>query len=244
MPSSTDGDDMPFYHPQWNEHDKPTVRCPHVEGRRIGDDYCQHVCPHLTRVIDRQYETIIDCGYTVRRSHTPDAGGCRLQTTIATPAESAPAPREQAAEAEAKELQTLFDIQHTRTVAADDAWRNAHPERGSVIPDLGELINWLQARAEKAEAKLQMAQLEIDARKQECQTVTHKRDKIEAEAKALREALEQVALPGVGLANIFEDHPEETIDKYYAAYKYCMRDIERRMTIARAALDGSAKEEI
>ena len=153
MPSSTDGDDMPFYHPQWNEHDKPTVRCPHVEGRRIGDDYCQHVCPHLTRVIDRQYETIIDCGYTVRRSHTPDAGGCRLQTTIATPAESAPAPREQAAEAEAKELQTLFDIQHTRTVAADDAWRNAHPERGSVIPDLGELINWLQARAEAAEAE-------------------------------------------------------------------------------------------
>ena len=33
-----------------------------------------------------------------------------------------------------------------------------------------------------------MAQLEIDARKQECQTVTHERDKIEAEAKALREA--------------------------------------------------------
>ena len=206
---------MPFYHPQWNEHDKPTVRCPHVEGRRIGDDYCQHVCPHLTRVIDRQYETIIDCGYTVRRSHTLDTGGCRFQTTITAPAESAPAPREQAAEAEAKELQTLFDIQHTRTVAADDAWRNAHPERGSVIPDLGELINWLQARAEAAEA----------------------------EVKALREALEQVALPGVGLANIFEDHPEETIDKYSAAYKYCMRDIERRMTIARAALDGSAKEE-
>ena len=63
------------------------------------------------------------------------------------------------------------------------------------------------------------------------------------EVKRLREALEQVALPGVGLANIFEDHPEETIDKYYAAYKYCMRDIERRMTIARAALDESAKEE-
>jgi hypothetical protein len=62
------------------------------------------------------------------------------------------------------------------------------------------------------------------------------------EVKRLREALEQVALPGVGLANIFEDHPEETIDKYYAAYKYCMRDIERRMTIARAALDESAKE--
>ena len=163
MPSSTDGDDMPFYHPQWNEHDKPTVRCPHVEGRRIGDDYCQHVCPHLTRVIDRQYETIIDCGYTVRRSHTLDTGGCRFQTTIATPAESAPAPREQAAEAEAKELQTLFDIQHTRTVAADDAWRNAHPERGSVIPDLGELINWLQARAEKAEAEVRALWILVNA---------------------------------------------------------------------------------
>ena len=98
---------MPFYHPQWNEHDKPTVRCPHVEGRRIGDNYCQHVCPHLTRVIDRQYETIIDCGYTVRRSHTPDAGGCRLQTTIATSAKSAPAPREDAPSEEAKRCAVL-----------------------------------------------------------------------------------------------------------------------------------------
>jgi hypothetical protein len=62
--------------------------------------------------------------------------------------------RAEAAEAEVKELQTLFDIQHTRTVAADDAWRNSHPERGSVIPDLGELINWLQARAEAAEAEV------------------------------------------------------------------------------------------
>ena len=188
MPSSTDGDDMPFYHPQWNEHDKPTVRCPHVEGRRIGDDYCQHVCPHLTRVIDRQYETIIDCGYTVRRNHTPDAGGCRLQTTIATPAESAPAPSED--------------------------WEKKYKEL-LVMTDLPVIAN--------------MHDRMVDA---------------EAEVKALREALEQVALPGVGLANIFEDHPEETIDKYYAAYKYCMRDIERRMTIARAALDGSAKEEI
>ena len=32
--------------------------------------------------------------------------------------------------------------------------------------------------------------------------------------KALREALEEIARPGVGLANIFADHPEETIDKY------------------------------
>jgi chromosome segregation ATPase len=185
-------------------------------------------------VIDRQYETIIDCGYTVRRYHTPDAGGCRLQTTIATPAESAPAPREDAAP---------WD-NHCDKLKALEAQLAAEREqcRTAMVASQAE-VDALYARAEKAEAKLQMAQLEIDARKQECQTVTHKRDKIEAEVKALREALEQVALPGVGLANIFEDHPEETIDKYYAAYKYCMRDIERRMTIARAALDGSAKEE-
>ena len=64
----------------------------------------------------------------------------------------------------------------------------------------------------------------------------------EAEVKALREALEEIARSGtvVGLANIFGDHPEETIDKYYAAYKYCMRQIERRMFIARAALEAKA----
>jgi chromosome segregation ATPase len=147
---------------------------------------------------------------------------------------SAPAPREDAAP---------WD-NHCDKLKALEAQLAAEREqcRTAMVASQAE-VDALYARAEKAEAKLQMAQLEIDARKQECQTVTHKRDKIEAEVKRLREALEQVALPGVGLANIFEDHPEETIDKYYAAYKYCMRDIERRMTIARAALDGSAKEE-
>ena len=48
-----------------------------------------------------------------------------------------------------------------------------------------------KARAEKVEAELHLAQLEIAARKQECQTVTRKRDKAEAEATRYREALEQ-----------------------------------------------------
>ena len=52
-------------------------------------------------------------------------------------------------------------------------------------------VDALYARAEKAEAELHLAQLEIAARKQECQTVTRKRDKAEAEATRYREALEQ-----------------------------------------------------
>ena len=63
-----------------------------------------------------------------------------------------------------------------------------------------------------------------------------------ADEKALREALEEIARPGVGLANIFADHPEETIDKYYAAYKYCMRQIDRRREIAHAALEAPKEQ--
>jgi preprotein translocase subunit Sss1 len=49
-----------IYKPQWNEYDKPTVRCPHVEGRKIGSSECK-VCEHLSQWIDRQYETLIEC---------------------------------------------------------------------------------------------------------------------------------------------------------------------------------------
>ena len=66
--------------------------------------------------------------------------------------------------------------------------------------------------------------------------------RISIEVKALREALEEIARPGVGLANIFADHPEETIDKYYAAYKYCMRQIDRRREIAHAALEAPKEQ--
>lgn len=54
-----------IYRPQWNENDRPTVRCPHVEQRRIGDDYCQHKCPHLAGVIGRKYEMLINCAYPI-----------------------------------------------------------------------------------------------------------------------------------------------------------------------------------
>ena len=52
-----------IYRPQWNENDKPTVRCPHIKGRRIGDEYCQKECPNLNKVIDQTYATLIDCHY-------------------------------------------------------------------------------------------------------------------------------------------------------------------------------------
>lgn len=53
-----------------------------------------------------------------------------------------------------KELQALADLQHTRTIVADKLWREAHPGNELVMPDLGALIDWLRARAEKAESKL------------------------------------------------------------------------------------------
>ena len=40
------------------------------------------------------------------------------------------------------ELIRLFELQHTRTVAADRAWQKAH-NKPDVWPDLGELIQWL-----------------------------------------------------------------------------------------------------
>jgi hypothetical protein len=53
---------MKIYRPQWNEHDQPTVRCPHVEGLRIGSGECK-ACEHFSRWIDRQYETLVECKY-------------------------------------------------------------------------------------------------------------------------------------------------------------------------------------
>ena len=50
-----------IYHPQWNEKDRPTVRCPYSFERRIGDQVCQSTCPNLVRVIDEKYRTLIEC---------------------------------------------------------------------------------------------------------------------------------------------------------------------------------------
>jgi len=53
---------MKIYRPQWNENDNPTVRCPHIKGRRIGSPECVS-CEYLSQVIDRKYETLIECGH-------------------------------------------------------------------------------------------------------------------------------------------------------------------------------------
>jgi len=54
-------DSTRLYFPQWNEFDKPTVKCPHFAGRRVGDDWCQKECHNLIQVIDEKYRTIIHC---------------------------------------------------------------------------------------------------------------------------------------------------------------------------------------
>jgi hypothetical protein len=53
-------------------------------------------------------------------------------------------------EDEVDDYTVLFDIQHTRTTVADKMWRDAHPGKELVIPDLGDLVTWLIERADKA----------------------------------------------------------------------------------------------
>lgn len=49
--------------------------------------------------------------------------------------------------AEIDYFQTLIDLQHKRTVEADKLWQVAH-NQPDVLPDLGELIEWLMKRAD------------------------------------------------------------------------------------------------
>ena len=42
-------------------------------------------------------------------------------------------------------LKQLFEKQHSRTEAADKLWQETHG-KPDVLPDLGELIDWLMAR--------------------------------------------------------------------------------------------------
>lgn len=51
---------------------------------------------------------------------------------------------------ELEELRALIDLQHTRTLEADELWRRAHPGNELVLPDLGELVGWLMREATRA----------------------------------------------------------------------------------------------
>ena len=96
------------------------------------------------------------------------------------------------------------------------------------------------ARSEISHAQIALGQLLAEVKRLDAIILAAR--PAPTDAKALREALEEIARPGVGLANIFADHPEETIDKYYAAYKYCMRQIDRRREIAHAALEAPKEQ--
>lgn len=57
------------------------------------------------------------------------------------------------AEADNKELQALFDLQHTRTGEATKLWQRT-TGKTDVLPDLGALLSWLLARLKALEAEL------------------------------------------------------------------------------------------
>ena len=55
------------------------------------------------------------------------------------------------AEEEVKELQAVFDLQQTRMGKGTKMWRIA-TGKNDVLPDLGDLLDWLMDQIEKAEA--------------------------------------------------------------------------------------------
>ncbi len=56
-----------------------------------------------------------------------------------------------AARVDAAALQALFDLQWTRMGEATAMWRAEKPdERALIMPDLGDLLAWLMARAQPA----------------------------------------------------------------------------------------------
>ncbi len=57
-------------------------------------------------------------------------------------------------EAEAKEIDRLFELQRTRMREATELWRQGRPEREHVFPDLGALLTWLMARPAELEAEV------------------------------------------------------------------------------------------
>ena len=59
------------------------------------------------------------------------------------------------AKADRDELQSVFDLGHTRTVEADKLWQEAHG-KPEVWPDLGELVGWLMRRYDDLQAELEM----------------------------------------------------------------------------------------
>ena len=56
--------------------------------------------------------------------------------------------------ADLADLQALFDLQHTRSIQADELWRAAHPGNEHVIPDLGRLLEWMMGEMAKGHADL------------------------------------------------------------------------------------------
>lgn len=62
-------------------------------------------------------------------------------------------------EQEIKEMQELFDLQHTRSREADKLWQEATGKHDT-LPDLGRLLEWLINRGEEAR-KLLMRVMDI-----------------------------------------------------------------------------------
>ena len=65
--------------------------------------------------------------------------------------------------AELAELNALFDLQHARSLEADNKWRAAHPGKENATPDLGELLSWLLSELAKRDACAMHAAAEMES---------------------------------------------------------------------------------
>ena len=88
------------------------------------------------------------CGTMVGRgasmSMTPICNSSKYETDQG--AEVVPIGIAEQLETELKELQSLFELQHKRTIEADRLWQIAH-NQPHVWPDLGKLVEWLMEKA-------------------------------------------------------------------------------------------------
>lgn len=66
----------------------------------------------------------------------------------------------EAAKRDRDELQSVFDLGHTRTVEADKLWQDAHG-KPEVWPDLGDLVGWLIKRHDDVQAELERVRGEL-----------------------------------------------------------------------------------
>jgi hypothetical protein len=86
------------------------------------------------------------------------------------------------AEAEMRDMQALFDIQHTRMKEAVDVWRNENPGNELVLPDLGKLLEWMLGEMRSGQYSTQYLKWKMRANELDAENDGLKKERDEARA--------------------------------------------------------------